>query len=75
MTLEQIFAVTLAIDIAQVEDSLAYASIPEWDSLSHMTLVAALEKHYNIMLDTDDVIDMSSVGKARAILRKYGVQA
>ncbi len=74
MTLEQLFAEALGIDIARVEDSLGYASIPEWDSLSHMALVAALEQHYKIMLDTDDVIDMSSVGKAREILRSHGVQ-
>jgi hypothetical protein len=26
------------------------------------------------MMDTDDVIDMSSYGKARQILTKYGIQ-
>jgi hypothetical protein len=39
-----------------------------------MALVAALDETFDIMLDTDDVIDMSSYGKAREILTKYGIQ-
>lgn len=74
MTLAEIFSAALGVPRERVTDDLKYASIAEWDSLSHMALVAAIEKHYGIMLDTDDVIDMSSVGKAREILQKYGVQ-
>jgi acyl carrier protein len=73
VTLEQVFATALSIDLARVRDDLKYGSTAEWDSLSHMALVAAIEKNYGIMLDVDDVIDMSSVEKAREILRKYGV--
>ena len=58
-----------------VTDELNYQSIPQWDSVAHMTLIAALEDEYEIMLDTDDIIDMSSVAKARQILAKYGVEA
>ena len=36
-------------------------------------LIAQLEDNYGVLLDTDDIIDMSSVGKAREILAKYGV--
>ena len=56
-------------------DDLTYQSIPQWDSVAHMTLIASLEDEYEIMLDTDDIIDMSSVLKARQILAKYGVEA
>jgi acyl carrier protein len=67
------FAESLQIDSARVIDELAYNSIPEWDSVAHMTLIAEIEGAFDIMLDTNDVIDMSSVGKAREILRKYDV--
>jgi acyl carrier protein len=68
-----IFADTLGIDPTIATDDLRYASIPEWDSVAHMALIAALEEAYDIMIDTDDVLDMSSVGKAREILARYGV--
>ncbi|MCE8556941.1 acyl carrier protein [Ruegeria pomeroyi] len=67
------FCETLEIDAAIVKDELAYNSIKEWDSIAHMQLVAALEESFDIMLDTDDIIDMSSVAKAKEILAKYDV--
>lgn len=69
----QVFAESLAIDISRITDELRYASVPEWDSVAHMALIAAIESAFDIMLDTEDVIDMSSVGKACEILTKYGV--
>jgi acyl carrier protein len=54
---------------------LAYNSIKEWDSVAHMSLISALEEAYDIMIETDDVIDMSSVRRAREILAKYGINA
>jgi acyl carrier protein len=54
-------------------DDLQYRGVERWDSLAHMSLVAALEDEFDVMLDTDDVIDLSSFGKAREILGKYGV--
>ena len=74
-SLLQIFADALAITPELVTDELTYQSIPQWDSVAHMTLIAAIEDEYEIMLDTDDIIDMSSVAKARQILAKYGVEA
>jgi acyl carrier protein len=73
--LEDIFSETLGIDRQRVVDSLEYNSIKEWDSVAHMALIAALEEAYDIMLETEDVIDMSSVGRAREILAKYSVTA
>jgi acyl carrier protein len=73
-SLEQIFADSLAINLSDISDALTYQSIPQWDSVAHMTLIAAVEDEFGIMLDTDDSIDMSSVGKAKAILQKYGVE-
>lgn len=73
MQLEQIFATALGIPVEQVFDALNYQGIPQWDSVAHMGLIAQLEDHYGVLLDTDDIIDMSSVAKAREILAKYDV--
>lgn len=72
--LTAVFAEALGIDEAAVHDDLAFNSIPEWDSVAHMNLIAALEQAYDIMMETDDVIDLSSVAKARQILTKYDVK-
>jgi acyl carrier protein len=67
------FVTSLGVDESRVVDSLVYNSIPEWDSVAHMVLVAELEKAFDVMLDTDDIIGMSSPVKAREILGKHGV--
>ena len=45
-----------------------------WDSVAHMVLMSEIENNFNIMLNTDDVIDFSSFEKGKEILRKYGVE-
>jgi acyl carrier protein len=54
-------------------DSVAYGETDGWDSVAHMALVAEIESAFDIMLDTDDVIAMSSFPEAKRILGKYGV--
>lgn len=71
--LKTIFSESLAVDESLIIDDLTYQSIPQWDSVAHMTLIAAVEDEYGIMLDTDDIIDMSSFAKAKTILAKYDV--
>lgn len=68
----EVFSRVLGIAPEQVTDDLRYATIPEWDSIAHMSVVAGLEEAFGVMIDMDDVIDMSSVGKAREILAKHG---
>jgi len=53
---------------------LKYQDINEWDSIGHMTLIAALEEAFDIMFDTDDIIDLSSFEKGKTILKKYNVE-
>lgn len=53
---------------------LKYQAIQAWDSVGHMGLVAALEDAFDIMMDTDDIIDMSSYEKGKEILAKYDVE-
>lgn len=67
-----VFARVLGIAADTIHDDLRYATIPQWDSIAHMSVVGALEEAFGVMIDMDEVIDMSSVGKAREILRKHG---
>lgn len=61
------------------EDQLAglkYQGIEAWDSVGHMGLIAALEEAFDIMMDTDDIIDFSSYEKGKELLsqEEYGVK-
>ncbi len=53
---------------------LAYQAIEAWDSVGHMQLIAALEDIFDIMFDTDDIIDFNSYEKGKEIVMKYEVE-
>ncbi len=54
-------------------DSMTYGQTPGWDSVAHMSLIAAIENEFDVMLPTDDVIGMNSFLKAREIVSRNGV--
>lgn len=68
------FVESLGVSADEVED-LEYQGIEAWDSVGHMSLIATLEDTFDIMMDTDDIIDFSSFKKGKEILAKpdYGV--
>ena len=63
----QIFIEVLGIRPEEAA-GLEYNSIPNWDSVGHMSLVSALEDAFDIMMDTDHIIDFSSFEKGKEIL-------
>ncbi|WP_295448940.1 hypothetical protein [uncultured Thiodictyon sp.] len=73
-TLKQAFIEGLGIDGDDVDWAvLAYRSIPQWDSVAHMQVVAQIEDAFDIMLEIKDVIGMSSFEITKEILTNYGV--
>jgi acyl carrier protein len=68
------FVDALSVQEDIVNSKLEYNSIPEWDSIGHMSLIGALEDEFGISIDTDDIIDFSSFEKGKEILKKYEVE-
>ena len=71
--LVQCFVRSLGLAADRVTDDLAYNAVREWDSVGHMALVAELEGTFDLMLDTDEILGLSSVAKAVELLQKHGV--
>ncbi len=71
--LREVFRTALDLPAGADTDDLHYQDSDKWDSLAHMSLVAAIEDEFSVMIDTDDVINMSSFAEATRILGKYGV--
>jgi acyl carrier protein len=45
--------------------------IPEWDSLSHIQLIVALEKHFKVKFTTSEITSYKNVGQlAEGIVQK-----
>ena len=68
-------AFTENLQISEGElQGLQYQGTELWDSVGHMTLMAAIEDAFDIMLDTDDIVDFSSYEKGKEIFKKYDVE-
>ena len=72
-TYNNVFMEALEVSEEQLA-GLEYLSVAGWDSLGHMNLIARLEEAFDIMMDTDDIIDFSSYEKGKEILAKYDIE-
>ena len=71
---DKAFKTAFDINGSNLGPDLKYESIPEWDSIGHMALIAELEDSFEISMEMDDIIDFSSYEKGIEILKKYDVE-
>ena len=71
---DQVFIESFSIDESVLGDDLVYNTIQAWDSIGHMEMIAGIEDAFDIMMETDDIIDFSSYKKGFELLAKYGVE-
>lgn len=70
---DKVFMECFSIERERLNDDLTYESIPEWDSVGHMAMVAGLEDCFDIVLEMDDIIDFSSYKAGMGIMAKYNI--
>ena len=60
---DKVFMESFSVEKSKLGDDLVYESVSEWDSVGHMGMIAELEETFDIMLETDDIIDFSFIKK------------
>ena len=70
---ENAFMESFDIEKSMLNEELKYESIPEWDSVGHMTMISNLEEVFDIVMEMDDIIDFSSFEIGKEILKKYKI--
>ena len=69
------FMEALELTEDQLGPELTFESVETWHSVGHMGLIAELEDAFDIMMETDDIIDFSSYSEGRRTLAaNYGVE-
>ncbi|NVK17379.1 MAG: acyl carrier protein [Methylocystaceae bacterium] len=71
---DQAFIESFSVEADALNENLTYQSIAEWDSVGHMGLIAALEDAFDIMMDTEDIIEFGSYTIGIDIMKKYKVE-
>ena len=49
-------------------------NLPEWDSLAHIGIVAAVEQTYQVQLTMPEILAIKTIADFRNILEKRGVK-
>lgn len=70
----QVFVDSFEISDENQLPELEYQGIELWDSVGHMGMIASLEDAFDIMFETDDIIDFNSYQKGKELLKKYNVE-
>jgi len=71
--LKKVFVMTFGLEEGVSFESLRYRGIEQWTSVGHMRLIAEIEEEFDVMLETDEILDLSSFEKAKEILGRYDV--
>lgn len=67
-----VFALVLKVPVDRLADDTSPDNTPSWDSLAAMELVSQLEETFGVQLSTREIMNMRSLGLARAMLRSKG---
>tara|TARA_B100000963_G_scaffold362055_1_gene402827 strand:+ start:13957 stop:14196 length:240 start_codon:yes stop_codon:yes gene_type:complete len=70
----KIFTKCFSIDKSKLKKDIKYNTIPKWDSVGHMNMIAKLEEEFKISMEMDDIIDFSSYKTGIKILKKYKIK-
>jgi len=70
---DKVFIECFSVDKAKLKKNLEYNSITQWDSVGHMSMIAALEEAFDVVFEMDDIIDFSSYNTGKEILKKYKI--
>lgn len=70
-----ISAFTEAFEVEASEaPGMKYRESQAWDSIGHMNLVSALEDIFDIVLETEDLVSITSFENGKTVLKKYGIE-
>jgi acyl carrier protein len=67
-SIEEIISGTLKLSIKEITNDMLMKDTDAWDSLSHMSLILALEEEYAIEFSMDEIVSMVSVLSIREIV-------
>lgn len=62
-------------DALELRQNITAADVEQWDSLSHINLIVALEREFKVKFTTAEVMTLKNVGDLEVLLiRKRGSQ-
>jgi acyl carrier protein len=69
--LNQILSENFKLSLEETSKNYGMKDVNNWDSLSHMNLIVAIEDEFNIQLTGDEIAEMTTFDKIREIVQKH----
>jgi len=69
----KLFAGVLGVNEDSLNDASSPDTVPQWDSLAAMHLVAEIEDVFKVELSTREIMKMQSIGIVKTVLIEKGV--
>ena len=66
--LNEVFQDVFDDDGLTVNENTTAADVEDWDSLSHITLIAAVEDEFRMKFSMKEVVEMKNVGEMVSII-------
>jgi acyl carrier protein len=66
----EVLAATLRTELTAIGPDAAFGVTPEWDSLSHVALMTALEHEFGLQIGDDEIVDLIDVEAIEAAVRR-----
>jgi len=67
------FASVFNVDVSQLGPEFTSGGVDNWDSITQLSLVTEIEDTFDIMLDTEDILNFKSYEGGKSIVSKYDV--
>ena len=69
----EVFVDTLDHDEVRINESTKATDVDEWDSLTHIMLVVAIEKKFNIRFNSSEIQSWNNVGEMIDCIQEKGI--
>lgn len=56
-----------------LNEDFSKENVGEWDSIHQLNIISILEESFDVMLEPEEIMELTSYGKGIEILNKYGV--
>jgi acyl carrier protein len=73
--IRDIMADVLDIDADDIGPATTAADVEEWDSLSHIRLMVAIERRFGITFENSEIAGLKNVGELVALIEAKGGKA
>jgi len=72
--LNQIFCEVYSVEESALNENFVNTNVDTWDSIHQLSMVAAIEEAFDLLIDTEDVLEMTSYDSVKNLLTtKYDI--